>query len=71
MEPELLALTSYSGERAVCPGEYTVGIGGVGTAGRPEDGAVMAHVSVVGAPAVLFSMADLRARHGSGGVNPR
>ena len=64
MEPELLALTNYDGVRAVRSGAYTVAIGGVGRAGRVEDGAVSGEVQVErGEPAVLFSMAALRAKH--------
>ena len=66
MEPELLALTSYVGVRAIRSGAYTVAIGGVGRAGRLEDGAVSGEVRVErGEPAVLFSMAALRAEHGA------
>lgn len=62
MEKELLALTSWSGERAVRPGQYTVAVGGVGRAGKVEDGAVATSLEVAGdEPAVLFSMVDVRA----------
>ena len=61
MEPELLALTSWEGERAVRAGRYSIAVGGVGRAGRVEDGAVMRTLEVVGEPAVLFSMVDVRA----------
>lgn len=62
MEKELLALTSWSGERAVRQGQYTVAVGGVGRAGKVEDGAVTTSLEVTGdEPAVLFSMVDVRA----------
>lgn len=62
MEPEILANTDARGVQAVRAGAYTVAIGGVGRAGRAEDGAVVAPLAVHG-DAELFSMPKLRERH--------
>ena len=63
MAPELLANTDARGVQAVRAGTYTVAIGGVGRAGRVEDGAVLAPLMVHGEDAELFSMPKLRERH--------
>ena len=61
----VLALSDDAGDQAVRPGHYTVAIGGVGRAGRVEDGAVIAPLELHGGPQTLFSMGELRARHNS------
>ena len=60
---ELLALSDHSGDQAVRPGRYTIAIGGVGRAGRVEDGAVSTLLELHGDPYVMFSMNELRSRH--------
>lgn len=60
---EALALSDDAGDQAVRPGRYTVAIGGVGRAGRVEDGAVSAALELHGEPHVLFSMRELRGRY--------
>jgi hypothetical protein len=60
---EALALSDDAGDQAVRPGFYTIAIGGVGRAGRVEDGAVSASLQLVGEPQVLFSMRELRKQH--------
>ena len=60
---ELVALSDHSGQQAVRAGRYTVAIGGVGRAGRVEDGAVSTPLQLTGEPRVLFSMNELRRRH--------
>jgi hypothetical protein len=59
-EPELLALTSWDGVRAVRPGRAWVAMGGVGREGTTETGAVVTELELVGPPVTLFSMAELR-----------
>ena len=61
----VLALSDDAGDQAVRPGHYTVAIGGVGRAGRAEDGAVTAPLELHGGAQTLFSMGELRARHNS------
>ena len=63
LEKEALALSDKNGDRAVRPGRYTIAIGGVGRAGRVEDGAVAAPLELHGEEHVLFSMRELRRRH--------
>lgn len=63
MSPEILANTDANGVQAVRAGTYTVAIGGVGRAGRVEDGAVVMPLTVHGDDAELFSMTKLRERH--------
>lgn len=60
VEPELLALTSWDGVRAVRPGRMGVTIGGVAREGTTETGAVLEELELVGPPVTLFSMAELR-----------
>ena len=62
---EVLALSDDAGDQAVRAGRYTVAIGGVGRAGRPEDGAVETLLELRGKPQLLFSMGELRRRHTS------
>jgi hypothetical protein len=61
----VLALSDDAGDQAVRPGRYTVAIGGVGRAGRVEDGAVSALLELHGESETLFSMSELRALHNS------
>ena len=63
LEKEALALSDDAGDRAVRPGRYTVAIGGVGRAGRVEDGAVAAPLELRGEQQVVFSMRELRRQH--------
>jgi len=63
MGSDILANTDAKGVQAVRKGTYGVAIGGVGRAGRVEDGAVYAELEVGGEDAALFSMAELRERH--------
>ena len=63
LEKEALALSDDAGDRAVRPGRYTVAIGGVGRAGRVEDGAVAAPLELSGEQQVVFSMRELRRQH--------
>lgn len=60
---ETLALSDNAGEKAVRAGRYTVAIGGVGRAGRVDDGAVSTPLELHGEPRVLFSMDELRRQH--------
>ena len=62
---ESLALSDDAGDQAVRAGRYTVAIGGVGRAGRVEDGAVTTPLELHGDPRVLFSMGELRGRYSS------
>ena len=63
LEKEALALSDDAGDRAVRPGRYTIAIGGVGRAGRVEDGAVAAPLELRGEQQVVFSMRELRRQH--------
>lgn len=63
LEPNVLAISDHAGLQAVRPGLYTIAIGGIGRAGRTEDGAVQTTLSVEGPPAPLFSMSRLREHH--------
>lgn len=71
VEPELLALTSWDGVRAVRPGRLGVTIGGVAREGTAETGAVFEELELVGPPVTLFSMVELRENarsHGASGA---
>lgn len=63
LEPSVLASSDHAGLQAVRPGLYTIAIGGVGRAGRTEDGAASATLLVEGYPSSLFSMHALREHH--------
>ena len=63
LEKEALALSDDAGDRAVRPGRHTVALGGVGRAGRVEDGAVAAPLELRGEQRVVFSMRELRRQH--------
>eukprot|EP01052_Picozoa_sp_SAG31_P030385 SAG31_NODE_3113_length_4660_cov_2.867354_2_plen_310_part_00 len=69
VEPELLALTSWDGVRAVRPGRLGVAIGGVAREGTTETGAVLEELELVGPPVTLFSMAELRKKAKVKGAN--
>eukprot|EP01051_Picozoa_sp_SAG22_P005442 SAG22_NODE_322_length_12387_cov_50.101400_4_plen_390_part_00 len=62
---EVLALSDDVGDQAVRPGRYTVAIGGVGRAGRVQDGAVSTPLELRGEAQVLFSMGELRQQYDS------
>lgn len=60
VEPELVALTSWDGVRAIRPGRLGVSIGGVAREGTTKTGAVVDELELVGPPITLFSMPELR-----------